>query len=576
MPDAVLAEQPALRERPTAASVLLDPALEQALERLLLSHQIRELADLPSPVPIEALPRVDGLVARLVRRVSRSGKPVARFVPGAWGVLRRVAVDAGMLVALRVWLVRGRVWRVARTTAGAMLRNAVFHRSRYHALPVAAMTGYVAAQQEDALIRVCLLLRTMKRYGACIEFLLRRLRSGLPAEHTREWLAFFLREIGDGETAARIQPAPAAQRLPVRDADPDAGNGVARRKLKFGLIMLAMFDTEVFRSCLRSLLASDFDGQIVIAEDGCQPEPACEAFCRERPVTYVKNPAWTGPSPTLNLGISRFDPETDVIIECHSDILWPAQWFGQLAQAWERVFDTGRVGLINLGYLQYHASIDPALNELFVRGRYDDLFWVLRTRRDLQPALDHVHDVQIADMSRAFGLGRDIWGDQPSALRRMVARYSVCGSFPLAAWRALGGFTPEMPFGFDLELQYQACRDRRWNLTLNNTPLIHLVSSDSRRLAGEARQRWQGLVEQTTTGFAKKWGWSYDHFCWTFFAETCVIHHDEIVRAANEGRFEEVDDIFDEFAARLAQKTLASCELVWCNSRATCPYTATA
>lgn len=553
-------------------------ALEGGLARLLLANQIRELADVPSPVQAAELPRVGGVMARVIGRVHGGGTPLARFVPGVWSVLRRVAVDAGMLVVLRVWLAQGRVWRVARTTTGAVLRNAVFHRNRYHALPIAMIAGYVTAAQEGALIRVCLLLRTMKRYGACIEFLLRRLRSGLPAERTREWLAFFLREIGEGETAARISPAPSPAGLdgPARAASrrlPGTSNGAVPRKLKFGLVMLAMFDTEVFRSCLRSLLESDFDGQIVVAEDGCRPERACEALCRQLPVTYVKNPAWTGPSPTLNLGINRFDPDTDLVIECHSDILWPAQWFGQLAQAWERVFETGSVGLINLGYLQFHAGIDPALNELFVRGRYDDLFWVLRTRRDIQPALDHVHDVQIADMSRAFGLGRDIWSDQPSALRRMVARYSICGSFPLAAWRALGGFTPELPFGFDLELQYQACRVRRWNLTLNNTPLIHLVSSDSSRLAGEARRRWQGLLEQTTAGFPKKWGWSYDHFCWTYFAETCVVHHDEIVQAVNEGRFAEVDYIFDEFATRLAQKTLSSCELVWCGSRAACPYT---
>ena len=71
--------------------------------------------------------------------------------------------------------------------------------------PSGEITGYVnSSRKEEPLIRVCMLLRAMGRYGPCIELLIKRFNSDLPADRTRYWLAFFLREIGDTESAELI------------------------------------------------------------------------------------------------------------------------------------------------------------------------------------------------------------------------------------------------------------------------------------------------------------------------------------------------------------------------------------
>jgi hypothetical protein len=467
-----------------------------------------------------------------------------------------------------------RIWRTIPSTI-----RVVYHKIRYHEGSSSEITGYVTCtDKEYPLIRICLLLRAMRRYGICIELLIQRFNSGLPAAQTRQWLSFFLREIGDTEAASRISPSigrreatDSVRSLNAQEHLSSAGSKSPR--LKYGIVMPTMFDSDVFRSSLLSLLDSDFRGEIVVVEEGNQPERVCESFCKQLPVKYVKSPSWKGVSAATNLGIKQLESETDIVIYTHSDILWPPNWFGQLNSAWERVYDLDKVGMINLGYIEFHHSaVDDALYELFVRGRYEDLIWILRAMRDIQPLMVYVNDVQIKDMGRLFGLARCAWHDHIAELHLMTGRFSVGASFPLQTWRSLGGFDPDMSVGMDLELQYYGFQNRKWNLWINNTPLIHMKSIDTHTLTGDDKTRFRQQITETYEVFAKKYGWEIEHFLFTYFAETSVIYHDEIVNAANELRFSDIDFVFDDFFERLKRKTLASCELVWCRDRATCKY----
>lgn len=558
-----------------SATPNLSSAVEQALERLLLANQIRELASYPRPVTTAQAVRLPAVVIRLVRTIYRASQRV-ETKPSTWRLLRWVLLDATVLLGLRLLLSRGRVWRLGRETIGTLIRNVVLHKTRYHARPASTITGYVrTGDQESPLIRVCVLLQIMKRYGACVDFLLQRLRSGLPSEQTRQWLALSLREIGDRVSADQL--ATSQERVDECDTFAERhspGSKTVSRSTRFsyGVVISAMFDSEVFRRSLMSLLESDFRGQIVVAEDGHQPQRECEAFCKPLGVGYVKSPQWSC-SGAINLGIEQLDHGTTIVLYAQNDILWPPQWLEHLNHAWETVYDSGKVALINLGYVQLNPGVDAACRDLFLRGRYEELLWGFRMMKEIQPLRDSFRDCQNHDVSRLFGLGRDAWMDRPAEFSLMMGRFSVGGSFLLDAWRALGGFSPDLPLGLDIELQYQSCMNRRWNLWLNNRPLIHMASSDTSRLTNPAdHARSQQLGRDTSEGFAKKYGWEVDHFFWTWYAETCVIYHDQIVEAVNEGRFAEVEVVFDDFVERLKRKTLSSCELTSCHSRATCRY----
>ena len=74
-------------------------------------------------------------------------------------------------VSVRLILHRLRIWQIGIGTLRTLVRNIVFGGMRYYARPTSKITTYVnSTEREEPLIRVCLMLRVMGRYGACIEF----------------------------------------------------------------------------------------------------------------------------------------------------------------------------------------------------------------------------------------------------------------------------------------------------------------------------------------------------------------------------------------------------------------------
>jgi hypothetical protein len=259
----------------------------------------------------------------------------------------------------------------------------------------------------------------------------------------------------------------------------------------------------------------------------------------------------------------------------HNDVLWPPRWFHWYDRVWSANFDSDRLGLLNLGYLQFKRRLDPTLYELFVRGEYEHLRWILGAMRDVSRLNDgRVQDSQVRSGERLFGMARDPWNDWVPDLRFMTGRFSVGASFPVSIWQALGGFHPTMPYAFDLELQYYCLANRRWMLFGNNPPLIHLANTDTRAL-DTARIAQNPELHRTYQEFEKKYGWQLEHFLNVYFSETAFVYQDEILRAANALRFEEIDFVFDDFQRRLRERTLANCELTWCRSRPDCQYVST-
>lgn len=230
------------------------------------------------------------------------------------------------------------------------------------------------------------------------------------------------------------------------------------------------------------------------------------------------------------------------------------------------------MALLNLNYLQINPRVDALLTELFVNGEYDDLLWVLRAMRDVPSLCDRVQDVQV-NPGEVFGLARDPWIDWMPDLRQQTGRYSVGASFPLRVWRELGGFDPDLVYAFDLQFLHHALTHRRWAFFVNTPPLIHLKSSDTEHITQAKIEQIGGqFLTSTYDGFHQKYGWHIEHFLNLFFSESTVVHRDAIVHAANEGRFDDIDFVFDDFTDRLATRKLGNCELTWCRVRAQCAY----
>ncbi|MCX5751942.1 MAG: hypothetical protein NT099_09855 [Candidatus Saganbacteria bacterium] len=404
--------------------------------------------------------------------------------------------------------------------------------------------------REVSLIRTCILLRVFGSYGIAVELLIQRFNSGLPVDQTRQWLSFLLKEIGDTGAASEIFSS--KEEIDKQKESTKAPLTIPKQtKLKYGVVMLSMFDSEVFRSSLTSLKNSGFPGEIVVVEDGYHKGRNCEDFCRQMLVKYVKSAVWVGESGAANLGIEQFDKDTDIVVYSHSDVLWPKNWFGHFNHIWERVYDQNKVGILNLGYLQCKSNVDAALYKLFVDCKYDELVDILLTIKDIPVLADYVQNLQIKNGYENFGFTLDPWNNNSTKLRTMTGRFSPVASFLMQTWQNIGKFDPNMSVGMDLELQYDGLKNHRWNLWTNNAPIVHFVSGDTISIAKQDQKKRMEMINTTSKLFQEKYGIGADHFFSTYFAGTSVIFADEIVKKANEWRFADIDFIFDDFFERL-------------------------
>ena len=528
-----------------------EPAIGAALERLRLSAEVQDVTGSLKFARMRGQPererRVRRILSTLRERRRRAAPPTL--------------VDAALEHALKLAAFGRRGWLTPAIETGSQTP-----RRRTEREPVA---GYVTSSAgEEQVVRLSLLLRLMKRQRDAVDLLIARVQSGLAADQSRVWLAHFLEEAGEKKAAALLLAD-----VPSAAPAPRAIASGPRSRLRYGVVMLTMFDSDVFRSSLTSLARSDFDGRIVVVEDGYEPEAVCRSFCESLPVTYLKQSSWKGSAAAMNAGIAAVADECDVVTFVHNDVLWPPSWFRWFDNAWGATYASGRLGLLNLGYVQFKHKLDTALSKLFLRGDYAHLQWLLRAYAEV-PSMktDRVQHSEVRAGEALFGMARDPWNDWVPDARFMTGRFSVTASFPSRVWRAMGCFDENIPYGFDLELQHHCLSTRQWMLFANNPPLIHLASSDT-RVVDPARRAQARDLHQTYEVFEQRYGSQIEHFINLYFSETAFIHQDAIVRAANELRFDEIDYVFDDFERRLRERTLDTCELTWCRSRSSCKYT---
>jgi hypothetical protein len=516
---------------------------------------------------LKRLPRL----GRDTKRAARVGKALDAFarsvVPGQeLGFLRRF-----WLTAKTVFLVRRELGEQGLELIENTLRvtaQKVNEAERSAAMP----SGYAAVSTDEApVVRLALLLCIMGRWAAAVDILIQRMRSPLPSAESRYWLMklFVPHLIKKQDKLAKYAPA-----LPVAETGaPSRGSRKhAPRRLRYGVVVITMFDSEVFRASLNSLLASDFEGRVIVVEDGNESTPVCADFCARAGVPYLKSEVWTGPSGVFIKGIESLMADIDVVVLAHNDVLWPPDWFSALDRAWEDVFDSGKVSLLNISYMQIKRRTHAALYDLFLRNKYDDMHWLLNAMRETKETMHLVQDARVDKGVNRFGLARDVWSDSVPDGRMRVGTFSPVTSFPVRLVKEIGGFDREIPFGLDLEIYHHSIMNRRWMLWTNARPVIHMNTTDTHLLGPEKKEAYQQKYARTYELFERKFGHHIEHFLNMYFATTAVLYRDEVVRAADRLAFDEIDHVFDDVQERLRTATVKTCGLEWCRVREQCRY----
>jgi len=546
--------------------------LNKSLQILLLANKIRELACYPTPLNHNRIAILKPVLLLIVKFLyppfvisNTKGKNI--FVRVNINLKNHLIfiLEIMMLVFIHIL-----VWDFKNLNILKSIAYSIYKKLHIDPFEHNKINGYItSSKNEDPLIDVCLLARVANKHGIYIDLLIQRLQSGLPNSKSQKWLSFFLIEIGNKVQGELLKEINNPQIVPDQTQITDKHT---KSNLNYGIVIASMFDSPTFRSSVLSIINSDFNGDIVVAEDGRTKEKNCEFFCKSIGVKYIKNQNWEGISGTLNIGIELLDPKTEIVIIVHSDVLWPNYWFEQLDTAWDSVYRYQKIAQIGLGYIQFRGGTDSVIKELFNQGEYNPLVKLLKSLKDFDRLTKKIDDVQIHDPSIRFGLNREPWHDDPRKLRLMTGKTCIAASFPKKYWEKFGKYDSTIPFGHEGEMQFNAAKDKKWTVYFNNAPLIHMRSSDTHRLNNDEKIYFSNMMNNTHPKFEKKYGWKLDHFELTNFSEVRIIHYKEITNAINKMDFDSIDYIFNELFQRLKHKVLSNCEHQWCPSRKVCTY----
>jgi hypothetical protein len=263
-----------------------------------------------------------------------------------------------------------------------------------------------------------------------------------------------------------------------------------------------------FRDCLKSLVESDYDHDLVVLEDGIFPQDTTEGVCEELGVSRVKfhKPAFVS---DMFDYLSTLCDDYDVVTISHSDTLYPPVWFGTLYKAWEDLIGYDKVMCINMNVVE-------------VSGGHR---WTNGVSR--------------------FELGWDRYNDMWKGMRQ-TGRSSPVISYSSYHFKRWDHAKVEYTALQELNYLLYMIDHRIWGMYLN-TPLIkHYGGLDSR--FNPAIGVPLGVQERNSYS---KWvefhGITISCTLWYWFSNILVDHLEEIVEAFNHYDFDSIDYIFDEF-----------------------------
>ena len=546
--------------------------LLKSLEIFLLASKVRELSYSPIPINykrIILLKPIFLIIFKLMypplQRNNTKGKNLLSVL--YIQLINNIIFLSEILTLIFIHIL---IWNLRRPNIFKNVIYSIYKKLNDDSYEHNNINGYIySSKNEDPLIEACLVARSANKHGIYADILIKRFKSDLPNLKSKSWLSFFLAEIGNEKDSKYLNSIILQESSNIK---PNYIEKYTKANLNYGIVIAAMFDSPTFQSSVNSILNSDFNGDIVVAEDGRTQNKNCEEFCKSIGVKYIKNKSWQGISGTLNIGIDYLDPKTDIVIIVHSDVLWPNYWFKQLDTAWSSVHKYQKIAQIGLGYVQFRAGTDSTTKELFNQGEYDHLVKILKSSKDFDRLTKKIDDVQIHDPSLQFGLNREPWHDNPHKIRFMTGKTCIAASFPKKYWEGFGKYDSSIPFGHEGEMQINAARDKKWTIYFNNPPLIHMRSDDTHRLNKEEKNYFSNMMNNTHPKFEEKYGWKLDHFELTNFSEVRIIHYKEITNAINKMDFDSIDYIFEELFQRLKSKVLSNCEHNWCPSRSVCTY----
>ena len=264
----------------------------------------------------------------------------------------------------------------------------------------------------------------------------------------------------------------------------------------------------MFANNLKSLLDSNYTGDILVLEDGIIEERMHENTCKELGVNYIKYDKPSGPGSTMYEDVKIRSCDYDIVTHAHADVKFPNIWFSYLDDAWNDLIKYDKIYSINLN-------------------------------------VTHVYNnFTTVDGSKRYSLGWDTWNDNIEGIRQ-VGRMSPVRSYPFKYFKDSKYEKPEEAEIHHINCLLYEINNRLWSLWLYAPDIYHYtmaVPHDSRVfnfIVNNVNKSYEICKHRT--------GVDLDCTYFHWYSDILVLHRDEIINAFNKYKFDDIDYIFDEF-----------------------------
>lgn len=296
-------------------------------------------------------------------------------------------------------------------------------------------------------------------------------------------------------------------------------------------------------ACIRSILASDYPGEILVLSNN---HNVASTVCIDRRIRFVgSTPGMVDSFDTMmRLTAENTDDSYDIIVSIHNDVIVSPTWYSELMRAWAHV-GIDKVWHIGMPTISHPNAPADYLSD-FTTKSYGELVSKYKDIEKLCPTIT-------AEEGQLVGLGTDFFNSGGDKL--FYGIFSSCSSYTrkhyMDTLRSHPGETAFMMNMFQLEAGIQK---GLWNIFANATPQIHYVSYDYR--AGISMGNY--FAYSYTTWFST-YHYNGDHLTTIWSGLVLAEHRDEIIYAINEKRWLDIEYIFDETMGMVRDLNCVDC-----------------
>ena len=316
--------------------------------------------------------------------------------------------------------------------------------------------------------------------------------------------------------------------------------------MKSIVIVTTLANSPMLNRCIRSILDSDYIGDIVVTSCNPEVDPITELHPRVKfsyqPGDGINNPSWG----LVGNCIMSLDKSYHDLVISHDDIIFPNEWYNTLSSAWD--IADGHAWSISLPHVEHINVNAPLYLDYLYNNKYTDIMNKFKSNESLFPAVVNAPD-------QLLGLGIDSWDTNRGI--RAIGRWSPVFSLLHNVYTdAVNNYGGENIWVMELLMLHAMVYDKKWCMWVNSNPLIHDRYSD--RYDGH-NDGGEGHAE-CYRKFHSIFKYNLEHLLTIWSCLSVLEHKDEIIDAFNSGRFNDIEYIFDEIITLLDNRDCKACK----------------